>query len=69
MGQPIYVDGSQACPPEDVGRYPGYADFVRIMDDPTDPEHREMLDWYGGVFDPNAFDVEQANRLLKLIKL
>ncbi len=69
MSHPMCVDGAQACPPEDVGGYPGYADFVRIMSDPTDPEHQEMLDWYGGPFDPNAFDLEQANRLLELIRL
>lgn len=42
---------------------------VLIMGDPAHPEHGEMLDWYGGAFDPSAFDVDQANRMLAHIRL
>ena len=66
---PMCVAGAQACPPEDVGGYPGYAEFMLIMGDPSHPEHGEMLDWYGGAFDPSAFDVDQANRMLAHIRL
>ena len=32
------------------------------------PEHRGMLEWVGGEFDPEAFDVEEVNRALKRVK-
>lgn len=69
MSQPMCVGGERACPPEDVGGCSGYTDFVRIMGAPSDSEHEELLEWYGGLFDPDAFDVAQADRMLSRIKL
>jgi hypothetical protein len=69
MPHPFFVDGERACPPEDVGGFPGFENFVRIMADPADPEHEEMVEWYGGPFDPGAFDAVQTRRLLEQIKL
>jgi hypothetical protein len=34
---PRCIDGARACPPEDVGGVPGFADFVRAIKDPNDP--------------------------------
>jgi len=53
---PRCVDGARRCPPEDCGGVPGYEDFLRVMADPTAPEHESMLQWVGGSFDPEAFD-------------
>jgi hypothetical protein len=53
--------GRRACPPEDVGGVYGYADFLEALGDPSHPEHREVLEWVGGSFDPEAFTVRQAN--------
>lgn len=58
---PIMLAGKRACPPEDVGGAPGYARFLAIMANPKHPEHRDMLDWADGPFDPEAYDVGQAN--------
>ena len=58
---PIVEAGKRACPPEDCGGSYGYLDSLEAISDPTHPEHRDMLDWAGGVFDPEAFDVAQAN--------
>ena len=69
LAHPICVGGENACPPEDVGGAPGYEEFLRIIQDPTDPEHETMVDWYGGDFDPTDFDIDQASRRLKRIKL
>lgn len=52
---PVCVAGERACPPEDCGGVPGYAEFLRIMADPTDEEHEEMLRWAGGAFEPERF--------------
>lgn len=53
--------GKRACPPEDVGGLHGYAAFLEAVSDPEHPEHRNMLEWHGRKFDPEAFTVGQAN--------
>jgi hypothetical protein len=37
------IAGAGATPPEDCGGVPGYADFVRAMADPSDPEHSHLV--------------------------
>jgi len=32
------------CPPEDCGGTYGYEDFLRAIEDPTDPEHDSLLE-------------------------
>src|SRR3989338_6805305 len=49
---PQCTAGANACPPDDVGGGPGYCDFVAAILDQEHPEHRELLQWYGGPFDP-----------------
>jgi hypothetical protein len=56
------IAGSRACPPEDCGGIPGYQAFLEAILDPFHPDHREMREWAGGGFDPEAFDVGEANR-------
>ena len=56
MGYLRCVDGARRCPPEDCGGVYGYEDFLRVIADPTEPEHESMLQWVGGSFDPEAFD-------------
>jgi hypothetical protein len=58
---PIMLSGKRACPPEDVGGAPGYAHFLAILANPRHPEHADMLEWVDGPFDPEAYDVGQAN--------
>lgn len=53
---PRLVKAIGACPPEDVGGFPGYADFLEAMADPAHEAHADMLQWYGRRFDP-----EEAN--------
>ncbi len=42
----------------------GYADFLEVIRDPKHQEHDSMLEWIGDSFDPEAFDLETANRRL-----
>jgi hypothetical protein len=65
-GTPHCLDGARACPPEDCGGTPGYEHLLRVLADPADPEHAELLEWVGGEFDPDAFDVAATNELLEL---
>lgn len=63
---PRCLDGARACPPEDVGGVWGYADFVKAIRNTRHPEHDEMLEWVGGEFDPEAFDVRGVNGMLEM---
>lgn len=60
---PVCTDGQLACPPEDCGGIPGFYDLVEALSDPNHERHEEMLDWIGE-FDPQAFSVDQVNRML-----
>ncbi|MBN2490667.1 MAG: plasmid pRiA4b ORF-3 family protein [Planctomycetes bacterium] len=62
---PVVVAGKRACPPEDCGGIYGYTDFLAAIRDPEHPEHEELLEWCGGGFDPEAFDLELANARLR----
>jgi hypothetical protein len=59
--------GENACPPEDVGGAPGYADFLAAIADPRHEEHENYLAWCGGGFDPGRFDRAAVNRALARI--
>lgn len=54
---PRLVRAIGACPPEDVGGFPGYADFLEAMADPKHEEHDRMLEWYGGKFNPDEPEI------------
>ena len=62
---PVCLTGKRACPPEDCGGIWGYASFLDAIQDPQHPEHEEMLEWVGGEFDPEAFDLDEVNRELQ----
>ncbi len=61
---PVILSGKRACPPEDVGGIPGYSHLLEVLAKPRHPEHREMLEWVGGAFDPERFDAREANLAL-----
>lgn len=63
------ITGRNACPPEDVGGTPGYAEFLDAIRDSANPDHQTMLQWCGGAFDPSAFDPFDAQLRLDQIKL
>lgn len=65
---PVCLAGARACPPEDVGGTPGYESFLEALRDPKHPEHQEYLEWIGGPFNPEAFDVDQVNQKLRSMR-
>jgi pRiA4b ORF-3-like protein len=65
-GTPRCLDGARACPPEDCGGPHGYQRLLAVLADPADPERPELLEWLGGEFDPDAFDVAATDELLEL---
>lgn len=58
---PRVTGGKRSCPPEDVGGAPGYDAFLEALADPTHDEHASMLEWIGGPFEAERFDVISAN--------
>lgn len=62
---PRCIAGRRACPPEDCGGVHGYARMLAITSEPSHPEHRELSEWMPERFDPNRFEVEEANQVLR----
>ncbi|KQC15680.1 MAG: hypothetical protein APR56_13000 [Methanosaeta sp. SDB] len=65
---PICIAGERSAPPEDCGGVWDYEEFVEAISNPDHPEHEEYLDWVGGNFDPEKFDLEAINRELGRMK-
>jgi hypothetical protein len=61
---PRCVAGARACPPEDCGGPPGYAQLLAALGDPDHEEHAQYAAWLSREFDPEAFGVELVNRRL-----
>ncbi|MBI1390401.1 MAG: plasmid pRiA4b ORF-3 family protein [bacterium] len=62
------IAGERACPPEDCGGIIGYTELLDIIGDDSHPEHASILEWLGGPFDPDHFDLAAVNRKLAKIK-
>jgi hypothetical protein len=65
---PLCLAGARACPPEDVGGIPGYENFLDALADPNHPEHEECLEWIGGTFNPEKFDLDEVNQILHTMR-
>ena len=61
---PRCTAGKRACPPEDCGGPYMYEEFLAAIGDPNHPEHEETLEWIGGEFDPEAFELAEVNQAL-----
>jgi hypothetical protein len=62
---PKCLKGKRNCPPEDCGGIWGYNDFLQIISDPEHEQYEEMMEWWGEEFDPEYFDINQINSMLK----
>lgn len=65
---PRCTAGRRNCPPEDCGGIYGYYDLLEVFANPEAPENAERLEWCEG-FDPEEFDVAEADAAVKLIDL
>ncbi len=64
---PWCLSGERSGPPEDCGGVDGYEAFLEAVGDPKHEEHEAMLEWIGGEFDPEKFDIDWINELLEAI--
>lgn len=59
------IGGKNACPPEDCGGVWGYADILQMLKKTRKSKSdKEILEWLGGDFEPEAFALDVANRRL-----
>ncbi len=62
--------GENACPPEDVGRRCARICGVPpVLADPEYEEHKHLVSWSGGNFDPKRFDLDPVNRAIAKLKI
>lgn len=62
---PLCLEGERACPPEDCGGIWSYPCFVEAIQNPDHERHEELLEWVGGSFDPEKFDLTKATKAMK----
>jgi pRiA4b ORF-3-like protein len=62
---PRCIDGNRSGPPEDCGGPWGYGDLLEAIADPTNPEHQDRIEWLGGEFDPEHFDVDETTEAMR----
>jgi hypothetical protein len=66
---PLCLAGKRAYPPEDCGGSWGYAELLKLRQNPKHPEYREMRQWAGQWFDREAFDLEEVNQKLRRLRV
>ncbi len=60
------IDGDRACPPEDVGGILGYKNMVKALKTkPKSIEAKEYLEWLGYMYDPDNFNLKEANLFMQ----
>ncbi len=69
------IEGTGACPPEDVGGVPGYYEFCEAWKNPGHEKHTHYKEWYAGFpwydeyFDMDTYPLEKVNaELLKFLR-
>ncbi|CAN5569204.1 hypothetical protein BH23BAC1_BH23BAC1_45630 [soil metagenome] len=62
---PYCIAGKMNCPPEDCGGPWGYENMMEILKQPKHEEYESYLEWLGGKFDPEEFNIDEVNDRLK----
>lgn len=72
MYVPYCLDGSGACPPEDVGGISGYYEMVKILKKKQHPEKASYIQWLGLVegekWDAAFCSIREINKRLVLLE-
>jgi hypothetical protein len=59
VAYPLCLAGARSRPPEDCGGLGGYSDLLAVLADPSHAAYESKLQWVGGSFDPEQFDVQE----------
>jgi hypothetical protein len=62
---PVCLAGKMNCPPEDCGGVWGYSAMLKILKKPDHKEYENYIDWLGEKFDPEYFNIDKVNKLLR----
>lgn len=62
---PRCIAGERNCPPEDCGGTGGYEEILEALKNSADEQFKGLLEWIGDDYDPDFFDLEEVNSLLK----
>lgn len=65
---PVCLAGELACPPEDCGGIWGYYEMLEALKDPKHEQHKEFIEWIGGSFDPERFNLNKVNASLAKLR-
>lgn len=63
----VCVKGKRACPPEDCGGSWGYQHVLEVVANPKisgNVDDDQLLEWLGGKWDAEAFDLNEVNQAL-----
>ena len=66
---PVCLDGKRNGPPEDCGGVWGYTQLLEILNNPEHEEYKSYMDWLGGKFDPDYFNIDRVNAILQRLRL
>ena len=61
------MKGKRACPPEDCGGSWGYQHVLEVVANPKVPgnvDDDQLLEWLGGKWNAEAFDLNEVNQAL-----
>ena len=64
---PRCLTGKRAGPPEDCGGIWGYQHLLEVLADPAHPDYAEQREWIEEELEPEIFDIDRANLMLKSI--
>ena len=63
------IGGKGKCPPEDCGGHFGYMDLKEILNNPENPESKDMREWLGmskkAKWEADDFDLKQTSNWLR----
>jgi hypothetical protein len=62
---PVFLAGKMNCPPEDCGGVWGYSDILKVLKKPDHKEYESLIEWLGGKFDPEYFNIDKVNKSLR----
>ena len=62
---PQCIAGKRNCPPEDCGGIWGYSNMLEILKQPEHEEYESYIEWLGDDFDPEYFNKDEKNKMLK----
>jgi len=64
---PVCLNGQNAAPPDDCGGIYGYYRWLAALQDSSDENHDDALEWFPEDFDPTAFDPDAATKELAIL--